>query len=143
MSSIFRTHTKKFVWENKRLFQTCSRFCKFNEPLSGHEMPRAGGIASMMRLPVKSTAEGNPLQLHQDRDIYLFINARAQFTLSLTVRHKSCNSYQRQFKLFTLSVSVSFLLSNQNFQDYLVIVGHSSHIMKHLIVHVSSCMNLY
>lgn len=32
---------------------------KFNEPLSGMEMPRAGGIATMMRLPYQKTAEGN------------------------------------------------------------------------------------
>ncbi|XP_052216555.1 guanidinobutyrase-like [Dreissena polymorpha] len=31
---------------------------KFNEPLSGHDMPRAGGIASMMRLPIQHTSEG-------------------------------------------------------------------------------------
>ena len=31
---------------------------KFNQPLSGNEMPRAGGIASMMRLPQHETAEG-------------------------------------------------------------------------------------
>ncbi|XP_060573590.1 guanidinobutyrase-like [Ruditapes philippinarum] len=30
----------------------------YNEPLSGHEMPRAGGIASMMRLPVQTDTEG-------------------------------------------------------------------------------------
>lgn len=40
-------------------FSTCQRLQgKFNEPLSGHEMPRAGGIASMMRLPVQTDAEG-------------------------------------------------------------------------------------
>ncbi|XP_060070653.1 agmatinase, mitochondrial-like isoform X2 [Ylistrum balloti] len=31
---------------------------EFNEPLSGHDMPRAGGIASMMRLPVQDNASG-------------------------------------------------------------------------------------
>ena len=31
---------------------------KFNQPLSANEMPRAGGIASMMRLPQHETAEG-------------------------------------------------------------------------------------
>nr|XP_054771766.1 guanidinobutyrase-like [Lytechinus pictus] len=31
---------------------------KFNEPLSGMEMPRAGGIATMMRLPYQNTSEG-------------------------------------------------------------------------------------
>lgn len=31
---------------------------KFNQPLSGNEMPRFGGIASMFRLPVQATAEG-------------------------------------------------------------------------------------
>ena len=30
----------------------------FPQPLSGNEMPRSGGIASMMRLPVYSSAEG-------------------------------------------------------------------------------------
>jgi guanidinobutyrase len=30
----------------------------FNEPLGGNAMPRFGGIASMMRLPVATTAEG-------------------------------------------------------------------------------------
>ena len=31
---------------------------KFNQPLSANDMPRAGGIASMMRLPQHETAEG-------------------------------------------------------------------------------------
>lgn len=31
---------------------------RFNQPLSGNKMPRSGGIASMMRLPVQETAEG-------------------------------------------------------------------------------------
>ena len=31
---------------------------KFNQPLSANDMPRAGGIASMMRLPQHDTAEG-------------------------------------------------------------------------------------
>ena len=31
---------------------------KFNQPLSGNEMPRFGGIASMFRLPVPGSAEG-------------------------------------------------------------------------------------
>lgn len=31
---------------------------KFNQPLSGNEMPRFGGFASMMRLPTQDTAEG-------------------------------------------------------------------------------------
>ncbi|WAR27629.1 SPEB-like protein [Mya arenaria] len=40
-------------------FSTCQRmYQKYNEPLSGHEMPRAGGIASMMRLPVQNNTEG-------------------------------------------------------------------------------------
>ncbi|XP_076096746.1 guanidinobutyrase-like [Mytilus galloprovincialis] len=43
---------------NSRLFSTCNRLNQFNEPLSGHSMARAGGIASMMRLPVQETAEG-------------------------------------------------------------------------------------
>lgn len=31
---------------------------KYNEPLSGNEMPRSGGIASMMRLPVQTDSQG-------------------------------------------------------------------------------------
>ncbi|MDX2484105.1 MAG: agmatinase [Pseudodonghicola sp.] len=31
---------------------------EFNQPLSGNAMPRSGGIASMMRLPVAETAKG-------------------------------------------------------------------------------------
>ncbi|XP_062575769.1 agmatinase, mitochondrial-like [Saccostrea cucullata] len=31
---------------------------KFNEPLSGNEMPRSGGIASMMRLPIQNDTQG-------------------------------------------------------------------------------------
>ncbi|MBW6418813.1 agmatinase [Celeribacter sp. PS-C1] len=31
---------------------------RFNQPLSGNEMPRTGGLASMMRLPVAQSAEG-------------------------------------------------------------------------------------
>lgn len=31
---------------------------KFNEPLSGNDLTRAGGIASMMRLPVHKNADG-------------------------------------------------------------------------------------
>ncbi len=31
---------------------------KFPQPLSGNEMPRSGGIASMMRLPVRESARG-------------------------------------------------------------------------------------
>ena len=31
---------------------------RFNQPLGGNEMPRFGGPASMMRLPVQETAEG-------------------------------------------------------------------------------------
>jgi guanidinobutyrase len=31
---------------------------QFNQPMSGNEMPRFGGIASMMRLPVRESAEG-------------------------------------------------------------------------------------
>ena len=30
-----------------------------NFPMSGNDMPRSGGIASMMRLPVQSNTEGN------------------------------------------------------------------------------------
>ena len=30
----------------------------FNQPLGGNEMPRFGGIASMLRLPVASNAQG-------------------------------------------------------------------------------------
>ncbi|KAK3589687.1 hypothetical protein CHS0354_015194 [Potamilus streckersoni] len=42
----------------RKLFSTSAWLQMFNEPLSGHEMIRAGGLASMMRLPVQSTAEG-------------------------------------------------------------------------------------
>lgn len=42
----------------RRLFHESPHRCKFNQPLSGHEMPRAGGIASMMRLPLQNTTEG-------------------------------------------------------------------------------------
>ncbi|XP_076825486.1 agmatinase, mitochondrial-like [Clavelina lepadiformis] len=35
-----------------------SKWKKFNIPLSGMDMARAGGIASMMRLPVAATSEG-------------------------------------------------------------------------------------
>ncbi|MHC5224978.1 agmatinase [Ignatzschineria sp. LJL83] len=31
---------------------------KFNQPLGGNEMPRCGGIATMMRLPTQANAEG-------------------------------------------------------------------------------------
>src|SRR5690606_41533630 len=31
---------------------------KFNQPLSGNDMPRFGGFASMMRLPTQADAEG-------------------------------------------------------------------------------------
>ncbi|XP_002731471.1 agmatinase, mitochondrial-like [Saccoglossus kowalevskii] len=37
---------------------TNSDFKKFNEPLSGLQMARAGGIASMFRLPVQQNGEG-------------------------------------------------------------------------------------
>ena len=30
---------------------------KFNQPLSGNEMPRFGGPATMMRLPAQETAQ--------------------------------------------------------------------------------------
>ncbi|KAL4220551.1 hypothetical protein ACF0H5_020949 [Mactra antiquata] len=40
------------------LFSTCAARNKYNEPLSGHDMVRAGGIASMMRLPVQSDTTG-------------------------------------------------------------------------------------
>ena len=30
----------------------------FNQPLSGNEMPRCGGIATMMRLPMQVNGEG-------------------------------------------------------------------------------------
>lgn len=35
----------------------------FNQPLSGNEMPRFGGIASMFRLPVQTTADGLDIAL--------------------------------------------------------------------------------
>ena len=42
-----------------RQFSVCSRLNKnFNFPTSPNDVPRSGGIASMMRLPVQSTAEG-------------------------------------------------------------------------------------
>ena len=42
-----------------RQFSVCSRLNKtFNFPTSPNDMPRSGGIASMMRLPIQSTAEG-------------------------------------------------------------------------------------
>ena len=42
-----------------RQFSVCSRLNEaFNFPTSPNAMPRSGGIASMMRLPVQSTAEG-------------------------------------------------------------------------------------
>ena len=42
-----------------RHFSVCSRLSKaFNFPISPNDMPRSGGISSMMRLPVQSTAEG-------------------------------------------------------------------------------------
>ncbi|KAJ8310111.1 hypothetical protein KUTeg_011976 [Tegillarca granosa] len=41
-----------------RKFSTCRVLAKtFNEPLSGNDMPRAGGIASMMRLPIQTNTE--------------------------------------------------------------------------------------
>lgn len=36
---------------------------EFNQPLSGNEMPRFGGIASMFRLPVQSTGDGLDIAL--------------------------------------------------------------------------------
>lgn len=42
-----------------RQFSVCSRLNKtFNFPTSPNDMPRSGGIASMLRLPIQSTAEG-------------------------------------------------------------------------------------
>ena len=44
--------------ELKILFHQSHARQIFNQPLSGHDMPRAGGIASMMRLPMQNTTEG-------------------------------------------------------------------------------------
>lgn len=38
---------------------------KYNEPLSGNDMPRSGGIASMMRLPVQTDSQGKNAHLFQ------------------------------------------------------------------------------
>uniref|UniRef100_A0A0B7ADV8 Agmatinase, mitochondrial n=1 Tax=Arion vulgaris TaxID=1028688 RepID=A0A0B7ADV8_9EUPU len=44
---------------NGRYFSTISNFSQtFNQPLSGNELARCGGIASMMRLPVATSVEG-------------------------------------------------------------------------------------
>lgn len=44
---------------HSRNVTVCSRLSRdFNYPMSPNDMPRAGGIASMMRLPVRETAEG-------------------------------------------------------------------------------------
>lgn len=46
-------------WKRFSKFSSFSQLQqKYNEPLSGHDMPRAGGIASMMRLPVQSSSDG-------------------------------------------------------------------------------------
>ena len=42
----------------RRFLHGSSYNLKYNQPLSGHDMPRAGGIASMMRLPVQNSSEG-------------------------------------------------------------------------------------
>lgn len=44
---------------HSRNVTVCSRLSRdFNYPMSPNDMPRAGGIASMLRLPVRETAEG-------------------------------------------------------------------------------------
>lgn len=48
---------------NRVNFSTCGIKQKYNEPLSGHEMVRAGGIASMMRLPVHTNSDGESIFL--------------------------------------------------------------------------------
>nr|XP_022341025.1 uncharacterized protein LOC111135347 isoform X2 [Crassostrea virginica] len=43
----------------RRCLSTSSRHAgKYNEPLSGNAIPRSGGIASMMRLPVQTDTQG-------------------------------------------------------------------------------------
>ncbi|CAG5123226.1 unnamed protein product [Candidula unifasciata] len=42
----------------KHLLSTSTRIETFNQPLSGNDMHRSGGIASFMRLPVQETTEG-------------------------------------------------------------------------------------
>ncbi|XP_076435897.1 agmatinase, mitochondrial-like [Babylonia areolata] len=46
--------------QSRRSFRVCAvlRKSKRNAPLSAQEMPRSGGIASMMRLPIQDTTEG-------------------------------------------------------------------------------------
>ncbi|KAK3094719.1 hypothetical protein FSP39_005406 [Pinctada imbricata] len=57
MSTFHLTRSLRLL-KNKRYFSTSVISNKYNEPLSGHKMPRAGGIASMMRLPVQENADG-------------------------------------------------------------------------------------
>ena len=58
------SHLRTVIQLKKRFFcsssvlRSNSETRKFNEPLSGAVMPRSGGIASMMRLPVQETSEG-------------------------------------------------------------------------------------
>ncbi|XP_041375990.1 agmatinase, mitochondrial-like [Gigantopelta aegis] len=50
---------KDLNWCTKRTVTTCGIVLKkFNEPLSANSMPRGGGIASMMRLPIADSAKG-------------------------------------------------------------------------------------
>ena len=56
----FFVNSKPFIRHNGvRKFAVSSLMNKdFNLPTSPNDMPRAGGIASMMRLPIESSAEG-------------------------------------------------------------------------------------
>ncbi|KAL5004443.1 hypothetical protein ScPMuIL_017899 [Solemya velum] len=61
MASLGLSRVLKFniSWcKNSLRFFSKSSSETFNKPLSGHDMPRAGGIATMMRLPTQTGAKG-------------------------------------------------------------------------------------
>lgn len=58
ISSIIRGLQKTKLLQVRGLATSMAAGKKFNFPLSPDEMPRSGGIATMMRLPFEKTAKG-------------------------------------------------------------------------------------
>lgn len=80
-----RTAMKRIVRTAlRRSLSTSSRHGgKYNEPLSGNDMPRSGGIASMMRLPVQTDSQGKNAHLFQ------FISCIGHVPICVTYRAPS------------------------------------------------------
>ncbi len=118
---------------------------QFNQPLSGNDMPRFGGLASMFRLPTQDTAEGLdvalvgvPLDIGTSNRVGTRYGPRQIRTESVLVRPYGMATGAAPFDSFQIADVGDVALNAYNLLKSIdIITAHFDSLLQHDVIPVS------